>query len=358
MEWTGGDQLLKIVNIGVIGCGAIGPQHMQTAVELDHTNLVAVADIDETRARQAAEKYGAADYYTDPMALLDNANIHAVVLALPAGLRSDLAVEALRQGKHILIEKPPARNLAEFDKMAAVAGDCIVACASARYMLMPHSDAVRSFIASGALGEIRSIHFRNLLPPGPPPTAPPPGWRVSREIGGGGVMVNLSSYDLDYILGMTGWTLKPRHVLARWWPIAPQFANYVAPGSDADEHFTAYITCDNGTAIYLERGERVAGAPESSMRIVGANGSMKLSHFPDDEKRVVCYGLENGAGEKVIWEGKEDWSDTRIGILDDFARAIIEERQPQTGLKRARILQQLFDAVYTSSDENRPVEIH
>lgn len=330
---------------------------MQSIVELDHTALMAVADVDEIRAREAAEKFGAPRHYSDPIALLDDPDIQGVVLALPAGLRSDLAVEALRRGKHILVEKPTARNLAEFDLIGDAAGDCIVACASARYLLMPHSAPVREFIASGYLGEIRSVHFRNLLPPGPPPAAPPPAWRVSRDLNGGGILVNISSYELDYIFGMTGSLLKPRHVLASWWPIPPLFSEYVAPGSDADEHFSAFISCDNNIAVYLERGERVASTLEASMQIVGTTGTIRLAMLPDENKRVVFYGFEGGPAEQVVWEGSEDWRDTRIGIIDDFARAIVEDRQPATDLKRGRLLQQITDAIYQSSDEHRPVEI-
>lgn len=67
------------------------------------------------------------------------------------------------------------------------------------------------------------------------------------------------------MFGITGWTLQPRHVLARFWGVPPQFSHSVAPGSDADEHFASFITCEGGTVISFERGERVASRSETTL---------------------------------------------------------------------------------------------
>lgn len=351
-----------VIRFGVIGCGVIGPQHMTGISKVTGATLLAVADIDGSRARVVAEKFGAERVYTDPMKLLDDPDVDAVILALPAGLRADLAVESVRRGKHTMLEKPAGRNVAEVDAIAeawnAVEGrKPIIAGASARYLCMPHSGPVRDYITSGKLGNIRTIHFRNLVPPGPPPDGPAPGWRVNFEMNGGGILVNWSSYEIDYILGITGWQIRPRYVLARWWPIPPLFENYVAPGSDADEHYSAMITCDNGTAIYLERGERVPGEEAASMKIIGDRGDISLSIFPEENKRIIAREFSPEMREVVVWEGDETWDQMPSGFIGDFAHAIATGGQPQTNLERSRVIQQIFDAIYLSGNENRPVEI-
>src|SRR4051812_30800521 len=102
---------MERVNLGIIGCGVIGAHHMQSAVELPHTQLVAVADVVEDRARSAAEKWGASKAYGSAEQVLHDEDLDAVVLALPAGFRVGLAIEALQRGKHVLVEKPAALNL-------------------------------------------------------------------------------------------------------------------------------------------------------------------------------------------------------------------------------------------------------
>lgn len=350
------------VRIGVIGCGVIGAHHMQSAVELPQTELVAVADVMEDRARAAAEKWGAARVYTGAQQMLDDPEVDAVVLALPAGFRVGLAAEALQRGKHVLVEKPAALNTAELLEIAAAskaAPDRVLAFCSSRYQFMPHTKVTRDFIATGALGPIRSIHFRGMLPPGPPPTSPPPAWRVSRAQNGGGILVNWGIYEFDYFLGLTGWSLKPRNVLANFWPISPQFSNYVDPASDADEHVCAMITCDGGTVISYERGERVAGPSETIARIIGTKGSLSLAMFPQEGKKIIFHNSAQNKGvwDEVIWEGSEDWTPTRVGVLDDFANAILEHRPPQTGIAQALVMQQITDAIYKSADSGAPVSI-
>jgi len=66
-----------------------------------------------------------------------------------------------------------------------------------------------------------------------PPQNPPPPWRLSKAMNGGGILVNWGCYDLDYLLGITGWMIEPRLALARTWGVPETFAAYAAPGSDA-----------------------------------------------------------------------------------------------------------------------------
>jgi predicted dehydrogenase len=353
---------MKQVKLGIIGCGVIGAQHVQSGSELGNCEVVAIADRSEARAAEVAAQYRVPSVYYDSTPLLDDPNVEAVILALPAGLRVGMAIEAIRRGKHVLLEKPAALNVAELQSIwdeAAASPGLIVAGCSSRYQFLPHTKAVTDFVATGALGELRVIHFRATLPPGPQPTSPPPSWRVSRSLNGGGILVNWGIYELDYFFGLTGWKLKPRHVLARYWGISPQFSHYVDPGSDADEHFSAFITCENGTAISYERGERVASRSETIARIVGTKGSLSLSMFPEEGKKILFHNSasDKGVWDEVIWEGDEDWTPTRVGVVDDFADGILHKRPPQTDLNRAMIMQKVTDAIYQSADTGTPIEI-
>lgn len=353
---------MRKIKLGVIGCGVIGGQHMLSAVELPVTELHAVADVVKERAAEAALKYDVSKVFASSEELLSDDDVEGVILALPAGFRVGLAIEALRRGKHVLVEKPAALNEQELREIAdagRAAPQQVLAFCSARYQFLPHTKAVAEFVSTGALGEIRAIHFRATLPPGPVPTAPPPAWRVSRAQNGGGILVNWGIYELDYIFGITGWSLKPRHVLANFWGIPPQFSEYVDPASDADEHFSSFITCDNGTVISYERGERVASRSETIARIVGTKGSLSLSMFPEEGKKIIFHNSAQGKGvwDEVIWEGDEDWVPTRVGVVEDFALSILENRPPKTGIREAMVLQKITDAIYRSADTCAPVMI-
>ena len=347
------------VRIGVVGCGVIGPTHMQSAVDSPLLDLVAVADLIDERAKQAAEKFGVPKTYASGSALLDDPDIEVVVLAFPTGKRTELALEALAKGKHVLLEKPVAMNEAEVRQMMAARGDRLVACCSSRNRFPQGARVTADFIASGALGQLRVVRARNIAACKPKPDAPRPDWRLIRARNGGGYLVNWGCYDLDYLLGITGWTLKPRTVLAQTWTIPPQFASHAHPDSDAEAHYIALIRCEGGTVISLERGEYMPAHGEDAWQIIGTKGSLTLHMTGKNPKQILHDDTttENGTETKVLWEGEEDRTWGRRGPVTDLALAIREGRQPETNLERALILQQITDAIYASAAQGTAVEI-
>src|SRR5512144_2154529 len=108
------------VNFGLIGCGRVAPRHADSLRNLPGTRLVAIADLHESRARRFAHDYGA-EPYTDYRYLLDCPDIHVITICTPSGLHAAMAIEALRAGKHVLVEKPMALALRDADAMIAAA---------------------------------------------------------------------------------------------------------------------------------------------------------------------------------------------------------------------------------------------
>ncbi len=206
---------MKQVNLGVIGCGVIGVIHIQNAAKSGLINLVAVADQIEERSRDVAEKFGVEKTYSSGEELLKYQNVESVVLALPAGIRTSLALRAFGCGKHVLLEKPAAMNVNEIRQMMEKRGELTCACCSSRYRFLESADFTANFIAGGALGKLRVLRCRATSAAGPPSEKTPPSWRVNKSMNGGGILVNWGPYDLDYLLGITGWLLKPKLVLAQ-----------------------------------------------------------------------------------------------------------------------------------------------
>ena len=159
-----------------------------------------VADVNEGAARAAAEKFQVKQVYRDAEQLLASPDVQAVILALPTGLRTPLALSALKHRKHVLLEKPAAASVAELKQMRAAAGDRVVAVASSRFRTYPVAQVARDAVRAGDLGAIRVIRCRAVLPAGEAPTTPPPVWRLSKRLNGGGILVNWGVYDLDFLL--------------------------------------------------------------------------------------------------------------------------------------------------------------
>jgi predicted dehydrogenase len=338
------------IRLGLIGCGVIGQVHLRLAPSIPGAEFVAVCDVREETARAAAEKCGVARTYGDPEALLNDPDVDAVVLALPAHLRTSLGLRAFARGKHVLTEKPVAMNAAEVRQLIAAQGNLVGACCSSRLRFLPSAQAIAAFIATGALGDLRVVRCRDVIAAGAPPQNPPPVWRLNKSLNGGGILVNWGCYDLDYLFGITGWALRPQRVLARTWTNIPAYAAYAAPGSDAETHVAAFVECADGVAFTYERGEFMPAQTDEAWQIIGARGSLRMNMKPQQGKQVVFDRPgPNGTMSEVIWEGDEDWDTQHRGPLADFVAAVRERREPATSLTRALLLQELTDAIYASA---------
>ena len=350
---------MERVRLGVIGCGVIGSCHARYAKQSDRIELVALADLIEEPVRKLAEEHSVPKVYADAESLLADPDVDAVVLAMPTCARTALALKAFASGKHVLTEKPVAMDAGEVEQMIAARGDLVAACCSSRYQFPASAKAITDFIATGALGELRILRVRQLCAAGPRPEKPGPIWRIKRSLNGGGFLVNWGPYSLDYMLGLAGWSLKPRQVLAQTWPIAPQLESYIAPESDAETHFVAHIRCEGGIVFTIECGESLTGPAENAWQILGARGSLSLNMLPEESKSV-CFNYvtqEEGLVSKVIWEGSEDNDVVHAGPVQDFASAILDGCPPKTTLEQSLVIQKITDAIYASAEQDRAVDI-
>jgi len=350
---------MKPVKLGIIGYGVIGRVHCGVAMESPLTDVVAVADLLEEK-REAAREAGVGRVYDSGKSLIDeDPEVEAVVLAFPALHRIDLALQAFARGKHVLTEKPVASNADQVRQMIAAQGDLVAACCSSRLRFTESAEAVTEFIASGALGDLRVLHCYWLQAAGPRPETPPAAWRLSKELNGGGILANAGCYCLDYLLGVTGWSLQPQVVLAQTWLVPPPFESHVAPGSDGETQFAALIRCAGGVVIPFQLGESVAIQTDDTSQIIGTKGSLSLNMCPGQDKQIIydASSTEDGVVSRALWEGDEGWPAVHTGVLEDFAVAIREQRPPKTGLEQSLIIQQITDAIYASADRGEAVEI-
>ena len=352
---------METIRVGVIGCGVMGKLHARHLNEHPAAEVVAVADVRAGLAEDLAREHNVPRVYPNGEALLEDAEVDAVTLALPTCWRTELALKAFAKGKHVLTEKPVAMSAEEVRHLIAAKGDLIAGCCSCRYHYYPSNQATADVIASGTLGRIRSIHGRHMMRLPPRGGKAPPAWRLNKSFNGGGILMNWGCYDLDFILWITGWQLNPQRVFAQAWPVPEVFADRPAPDSDAETHFTALIRCAEGEMITLERAEYVTTTPGTAYKIVGDRASLHLGMTPAEGKQVVLDKAdgENGLVSSVIWESAEmeDGAIGHAGPVHDFIDAIREHRPCRTSLERSLVIQQISDGIYASAETGETVRL-
>jgi predicted dehydrogenase len=95
-----------MVNFGVIGYGYWGPNLVRNLFEVAETQVIAVSDMREDRLSLVTSRYPSVAVTTDFHLLLNNPRIDAIAIATPVSTHYDLALQALRSGKHVMVEKP------------------------------------------------------------------------------------------------------------------------------------------------------------------------------------------------------------------------------------------------------------
>jgi predicted dehydrogenase len=143
------------IGIGVIGYGYWGPNLVRNFMETPATRVVAVSDLRPDRLAPLHRRYPTVETLSDYRDMLSNPQVDAVVVATPVSTHYDLALEALRAGKHVLVEKPlsaSAENAARLVEEASKRN---------RVLMVDHTfvytGAVRKIhemVAAGRLGEL------------------------------------------------------------------------------------------------------------------------------------------------------------------------------------------------------------
>jgi predicted dehydrogenase len=110
------------LRLGIMGVGLIGYNwHLKRCKDLKNLfNVTAVCELNREWGEKAAGEFGA-EYYSDSKKFFNNSNPEIVIVALPGIFHKPMAIEALKKGKHVLVEKPMAMNLKEVEQMIAAA---------------------------------------------------------------------------------------------------------------------------------------------------------------------------------------------------------------------------------------------
>jgi len=198
--------MTETLGIGVIGCGAIACEaHLPNYAANARARLVAVADIDDGRARAAADRFSVPYIYADYRQLVERDDIDAVSVCTPNYLHAEQTIAALQAGKHVLCEKPMAITIAEAEAM-------IGAAEAAKRQLMVgfthrfygFNQMARDVIAEGTLGRPYTIRVR-FAHRGPYTSwSATSDWFFKSRLAGGGAVLDMGIHALDiarFVLG-------------------------------------------------------------------------------------------------------------------------------------------------------------
>ena len=192
----------RAARIALVGCGRISRNHVDAIRRIDGLALVAVADVDEARARATGETEGV-PYFTSLEAMLAGTDCDAVAICTPSGLHPAHGIAVAQAGRHVISEKPMAISLEGADRL-------IDACDAAGVRLFvvkqnrlnPPIQLLKRAIDKGRFGRLylANVTVRWTRPQEYYDQAP---WRGTWEFDGGAIM-NQASHYVDLLQWLVG----------------------------------------------------------------------------------------------------------------------------------------------------------
>ena len=372
---------MKKIKVGIIGCGAIFPQHAFPLHLMENTQVSAVCDV-KPEALERATGLFQCEGYSDYQALLKREDIDAVHILTPHYLHARMAIEAAQAGKHMLVEKPMSIEIEDARAMveAARKNKVTLGVISQNRYNAP-SVAVKNAIESGSLGKV--IGQRILLTWAKPESYyQASDWRGTWDKEGGALLIDQAIHLLD---------------LARWFvndeiaSIQATLSNRLHPVIKTEDTAEGLIQYKNGarTVFYATNNFVYDAAPivetlcEKGIAQVAFDRA--VISYVNGKETVVVSDLTDGYDESlftdffhqtpfemmvetfrkwglkfspVTWKSVRGvWGISHIKQIKNFYDSLEQGVLPDVHGEEALTTQEMMCAIYQSAKEGRAIDL-
>ena len=358
----------KTAKVGIIGCGAIAAEKYYKALKsIPEVEVIAFCDALPENAEKTYQLFGNPDAktYTDYKELLKDGSIDAVHICTPNKSHAPITVAALKAGKHVLCEKPMAKNYKEAKLMYDTSRETgKLLTIGYQLRCTPASLFLKKVCESNELGEIYFAKAHAVRRRGVPT------WGVflNEEQQGGGPLIDIGTHALDITLWMMD-NYKPKSVIGSVYKKLsdnPHCGNMFGPWDPSrytvEDSAFAFITMENGATIILE-------------------SSWALNTIDEAEAVCTLCGTKAGADMKggltIVSDKHGKFSDTKPsfdegailyvpgGKIDspeelesrNFYDAILYGAELRTKPEQALVVTQILDGIYESGKTGKLVEL-
>jgi predicted dehydrogenase len=182
------------MDVAIIGCGGIGRRRAEAVANVDELDLAFCVDVDARAAESLAAAWGA-EASTDWDAIIGRDDVDLVIVSTPNFLHAPISIAAAESGKHVLCEKPLARNPEEARAMVQAADDAgVQLCTGFNHRFSAQTAKAIELFRDGAIGDPVFIRARTGHKGGPAFAAR---WFCSKEKAGGGTFLDNGVHALD-----------------------------------------------------------------------------------------------------------------------------------------------------------------
>lgn len=354
---------MKKVKFGIIGMGNMGSGHLSYFYDGKIANGVvsAIADVKAARLETAKKNYpGEYKCYSSGEELIDNADVDAVVIAVPHYDHPPLAIRALKRGLNVICEKPAGVYTKQVKEMNAVAEK-----SKGLFTMMynqrtnPLYIKMHELVAGGELGEIRRVNwiitnwFRTQF------YYDSGSWRATWKGEGGGVLMNQCPHQLDllqWICGMMPSKVRAFCHFGKWHDI------------ETEDDVTAYLEFPNGaTGAFVTTTADSPGTNRfevlcSRGKVVCEKDELQVYRLNEDLQEFLMSANAGFAQPKYTEETIKQGGNNpqHVGILNNFANAILGTEplyvDGREGLKCVELIDSMLLSSWTDKTVSLPID--
>jgi myo-inositol 2-dehydrogenase/D-chiro-inositol 1-dehydrogenase len=331
-----------MLNIGIVGAGRIGNVHAQSITyHIPGAQVTRITDVREEAAKALAERYGIPAYGSDYMEIINDPAIDAVLVCSPTPTHADIAIAAMKAGKHVFCEKPVDLTIEKIQKTAQVARETGVKLQIGFNRRFDHNHGqVQRYAAEGKLGNIELIKITSR-----DPEPPSPEYAASS----GGLYIDMMIHDFDMAMFLAGCDVKEVYAMGTSL-VDPR----IGEAGDVDTAIVT-LTFENGALGVIDNSRRAAYGYDQRVEVFGSLGMAAGENDGDSTVR-----LSTAAGvmsDKPQYFFLERYMASFIEEMKQFISAIENDTDVPVGIHAGLMSVVLAKAAKKSLDEHRPVQI-
>ncbi|MBQ6163740.1 MAG: Gfo/Idh/MocA family oxidoreductase [Clostridia bacterium] len=336
------------LRFGILGCGLAARFHAAAIRSIPGAETVGVFDGDAERARAFCEEFGGS-VYESAEAFFASPEIDAVCVCTPSGYHAENAIAALRGGKHVLIEKPVATDLASAKAILDEArGSGRTVGVVAQLRPCGAVQRIRKALEEEQLGRIVSVQLEMLYHRSEE-YYKCSAWHGTRAVDGGGALINQGIHGIDLLLYLLG---RVKNVTA----LTRTLYHHI----ETEDTAAALLEYENGAIGTIGAATSIYPGSPRRLKICGTKGTITLT-----EDHITKYYIE-GKGSLIGEKEQSDYlshndpgaipADAHIGVIRDFCAAVREGRSPISDLTDGYNALALIRAIYDSAERGERVE--
>ena len=349
------------IKVAVIGCGTIANNaHIPSYMRCPDAEIKYFCDILPERAQAAVEQYGCGTAVTDYHDILNDPEIEAVSVCTPNKMHTPIAIDFLRAGKHVLCEKPAARTYQEallMQKVQHETGKTLNIGVVNRFNVAVNE--IKKKIDAGELGEIYHVYVSFRAHRSIPGLG---GAFTTKEIAGGGVLIDWGVHYLDIVMYCTG-DPQPMTVSGKAYSkLGVDMKNYVYESMwsentkdlqgtyDVDDFVSAFVRTNGPTISLNGAWAQNIGVGETYIDFLGTKGGIRLNYggnftvYTTKDGKLYHYTPELDMSENMFYTE-----------ISSFIRCIRTGERLPSHIDTNIITAKLMQGIYDSSDQGKEI---